>query len=190
MPTEILEAFAALEARHSTDTFSPAELVAEVLGRGSEHPESTIRTHIVSVMCVNVRANHAVRYDDPELERVGRGQYRRGAAVITGTGVIEDQASRGPRARIPAQHRSTCRRGFRRNGCALTRVAGALADPVEGVHDSRLGVASRKAVGGEARLYPCSAMHRSQSAWSGMPSQTHSGPEKASSAVLVEELVS
>ncbi len=73
--SEILDAFPALEARHGTDTFSPAELVAEVLRRGSEHPESTIRTHIVSVMCVNAPVNHAVRYDD--LERVGRGQYRR-----------------------------------------------------------------------------------------------------------------
>jgi hypothetical protein len=72
---EILEAFAALERRHGRDTFAPAELVAEVLARGSEHRESTIRTHIVSAMCVNAPPNHAVRYRD--LERVGAGRYRR-----------------------------------------------------------------------------------------------------------------
>lgn len=72
---EILDAFATLERRHGRDTFSPAELVAEVLARGSTHPESTIRTHVVSAMCVNAPPNHAVRY--PDLERVGRGRYRR-----------------------------------------------------------------------------------------------------------------
>lgn len=72
---EILDAFAALERRHGRDTFSPTELVAEVLARGSAHPESTIRTHIVSAMCVNAPPNHAVRY--PDLERVGRGSYMR-----------------------------------------------------------------------------------------------------------------
>lgn len=72
---EILEAFAALERRHGRDTFSPAELVAEVGARGGEHPESTIRTHIVSAMCVNAPPNHAVRY--PDLERVAYGLYRR-----------------------------------------------------------------------------------------------------------------
>jgi hypothetical protein len=41
---------------------------------GSEHPESTIRTHW-SAMCVNAPPNHAVRY--PDLERVGHGKYRR-----------------------------------------------------------------------------------------------------------------
>jgi hypothetical protein len=72
---EILDAFAALERRHGRPVFSPAELVAEVLARGSRHPESTIRTHIISSMCVNAPANHAVRYSD--LERVDRGLYRR-----------------------------------------------------------------------------------------------------------------
>lgn len=72
---EILDAFAVLERRHGRAVFSPAELVAEVLARGSRHPESTIRTHIVSAMCVNAPANHAVRY--PDLERVDRGLYRR-----------------------------------------------------------------------------------------------------------------
>lgn len=72
---EILEAFDLLARRHGRRPFSPAEVVAEVLARGSEHRESTIRTHIVSSMCVNAPPNHAIRY--PDLERVGHGQYRK-----------------------------------------------------------------------------------------------------------------
>lgn len=72
---EILDAFAALERRHGRETFSPAEVIAEARARGSQHAESTIRTHIVSAMCVNAPPNHAVRY--PDLERVDRGLYRR-----------------------------------------------------------------------------------------------------------------
>ena len=73
--SEILESFAALEQRHGREAFSPAEILAEVRARGGQHPDSTVRTHIVSSMCVNAPANHAVRY--PDLERVGRGLYRR-----------------------------------------------------------------------------------------------------------------
>lgn len=72
---EVLLALSALERRLGRSAFSPAELVAEVLAQGSQHPESTIRTHIVSAMCVNAPPNHPVRY--PDLERVDRGQYRR-----------------------------------------------------------------------------------------------------------------
>lgn len=72
---EILDALSALEHRLGRESFSPAEIVAEVLRRGSAYPESTIRTHIVSAMCLNAPANHAVRH--PDLERVGRGRYRR-----------------------------------------------------------------------------------------------------------------
>lgn len=72
---EILEAFELLSRRHGRRSFSPAEVVAEVLARGSEHRQSTIRTHIVSAMCVNAPPNHAVRYSD--LRRVGYGRYER-----------------------------------------------------------------------------------------------------------------
>lgn len=72
---EILDAIVALERRHSRDTFSSAEIVAEVLASGSAHQASTIGTHVNSAMCVNAPANHPVRY--PDLERVGRGLYRR-----------------------------------------------------------------------------------------------------------------
>lgn len=72
---EILEAFDLLARRHRRGHFAPAEIVAEVLARGSEHQESTIRTHITSVMCVDAPRNHAVRF--PDLKRVGYGLYER-----------------------------------------------------------------------------------------------------------------
>lgn len=70
---EILDAFRILTTRHGRDTFSPAEIVAELRQRGTQYRESTIRTHIVSRMCGNAPDHHAVVYDD--LERVGTGQY-------------------------------------------------------------------------------------------------------------------
>lgn len=73
--SQILGAFDALQHRLGRDVFSPAEVIAEVQRRDGQHADSTIRTHIVSVMCINAPRNHGVRYDD--LERVSRGQYRR-----------------------------------------------------------------------------------------------------------------
>lgn len=70
---EVIEAMRGLARRHGRSDFGVAEIVAEVQARGGEHPVSTLRTHITSVMCINAPANHEVRYDD--LERVGRGQY-------------------------------------------------------------------------------------------------------------------
>lgn len=71
----ILEAFKTLEVRRGTDFFEPKEIIAEARRYAPALAESTLRTHIVSAMCVNAPANHAVRY--PDLERVGRGLYRR-----------------------------------------------------------------------------------------------------------------
>lgn len=71
----VLEAFAALERTGSRSEFSPAEVLAEVRRLGGTHQESTIRTHITSVMCINAPANHAMRY--PDLERTAAGRYRR-----------------------------------------------------------------------------------------------------------------
>ena len=45
-----------------------------VLNQGTEHEESTIRTHVCSVMCANAPTNHMTTYDD--LERVSHGRYR------------------------------------------------------------------------------------------------------------------
>ncbi len=71
---EILEAFADLSKRTDRDTFSPAEIIAEMRRKGTTYAESTIRTHIVSRMCSNAPDHHAVVYSD--LERVGPGLYR------------------------------------------------------------------------------------------------------------------
>ncbi len=72
---QVLAAFAALERRHGKDVFTPSEVTAEVLDRGSVLAESTIVTHVTSAMCVNAPPNHTTRYAD--LERIGRGLYRR-----------------------------------------------------------------------------------------------------------------
>lgn len=69
---EILDAAKALTQRGQSP-FSPLQLVNETLQRGTNYPESTLRTHIVSAMCVNAPTNHAVKY--PDLFRVSRGQY-------------------------------------------------------------------------------------------------------------------
>lgn len=54
--------------------FAPIDILRELQQRGTTYSESTLRTHIVSVMCVNAPENHGTRYDD--LERVALGQYR------------------------------------------------------------------------------------------------------------------
>lgn len=54
--------------------FSPAELIAELRQRGSTYPDTTLRTHIVSLMCVNTCSPSAGTY--PDLVRVARGLYR------------------------------------------------------------------------------------------------------------------
>ena len=74
----VLDAFSRLEGRTDRDTFRLVELVAEVMATTSEYEESTIRTHIVSVMCANAPIHHSNHTDD--LLRVGQGQYRRLAA--------------------------------------------------------------------------------------------------------------
>jgi hypothetical protein len=71
---EVLSVARSLAGRSSDSTFSLAEILAEMSRRGTQYPESTIRTHVASVMCVNAPENHAVVFAD--LERVGRGLYR------------------------------------------------------------------------------------------------------------------
>lgn len=72
---EILQAFERLERRHGRVDFQLSDIVLEVQSATDEYAESSIRTHVVSVMCVNAPVNHATTYRD--LERVGRGTYRR-----------------------------------------------------------------------------------------------------------------
>jgi len=65
-------------ARSLTDDgmslFSPAELIAKARSQGSTYSDSTLRTHIVSVMCGNAPDHHSTKYRD--FERVGRALYR------------------------------------------------------------------------------------------------------------------
>ena len=71
---EVIAAIRDLTRRSGRDTFSPAEILAEMRRRGSRYRESTIRTHITSRMCGEAPDHHAVVYDD--LERAGPGLYR------------------------------------------------------------------------------------------------------------------
>lgn len=71
---EVLAAFERLERRHGRRELDLADVVQEVLA-SSAYKESTIRTHITSRMCAEAPANHGTVYAD--LERVGRGRYRR-----------------------------------------------------------------------------------------------------------------
>lgn len=71
---EIVETFQVLSRRYGRDVFSPAEIVEEMRRQGSRYQESTIRTHIVSRLCVNAPDHHAVVYAD--LERVRPGLYK------------------------------------------------------------------------------------------------------------------
>ena len=71
---EILRAFQRLERRHGRKIFDLQDVVQEVQRATDAYAESTIRTHITSVMCAQAPVNHANASN--ELDRVGRGRYR------------------------------------------------------------------------------------------------------------------
>ena len=71
---EILEAATRLMRRNGEDSFSLADLIAEMKNSGTSYQESTIRTHVTSRLCANTADHHAVTYSD--LERIGHGRYR------------------------------------------------------------------------------------------------------------------
>ncbi|WP_435823570.1 DUF7669 domain-containing protein [Micromonospora chalcea] len=71
---EVLQAAKDLAARSSDGTFTPEEVVRLLLARGTAYAESTVRTHVISRMCVNAPGHHARRYAD--LVRDERGRYR------------------------------------------------------------------------------------------------------------------
>jgi hypothetical protein len=72
---EILGAFQRLERRHGRKAFDLQDIVQEVQRATDAFQESTIRTHVTSVMCAQAPVNHANASND--LDRVGRGRYRR-----------------------------------------------------------------------------------------------------------------
>jgi hypothetical protein len=69
--TEILESIGRL-ARRGVQVFSPEDIVHDMAARGSTYKPSTIRTHVVSLMCFNAPRHHGTTYGD--LVRVGRGR--------------------------------------------------------------------------------------------------------------------
>ncbi|WP_446684942.1 DUF7669 domain-containing protein [Lentzea indica] len=71
---EILEAAKMLAAHAPDGTFTLTEIIDEIRRRGCRYAEGTVRTHVVSRMCVNAPDHHATVYAD--LERVGPGRYR------------------------------------------------------------------------------------------------------------------
>ena len=71
----VLEAFKSLERSSGRKTFTPQEIIDEVMRHTSAFKESTIRTHVVSRLCREAPDNHQSTYDD--LTRVGPGLYRR-----------------------------------------------------------------------------------------------------------------
>lgn len=70
----VLAAAKTLVARSPDGTFTVAEIVNEVRRRDGRLADSTVRTHVVSRMCVNAPDHHATVF--PDLERVDRGRYR------------------------------------------------------------------------------------------------------------------
>jgi len=70
---EILVAARELASR-GLEPFAPADIIRELRANGSTYPDSTLRTFIVSAMCINAPRHHTVHY--PDLERIGHGQYR------------------------------------------------------------------------------------------------------------------
>src|SRR5215213_8687327 len=61
---EILECARIVMRESGLDYFTIPEIIRCMAKRGSKYAESTIRTHIVSRMCVNAPDNHAVTYRD------------------------------------------------------------------------------------------------------------------------------
>jgi hypothetical protein len=71
----VLDAFKRLENRTGWPEFTIQQIVEEVRSTTGEYQETTIRTYVTSVMCVDAPVHHANHTDD--LVRVGRGVYRR-----------------------------------------------------------------------------------------------------------------
>ena len=71
----MLDAFSRLERRHGRSDFDLGDVVTETAVHDPEFAESTIRTHVTSRMCADAPDHHGTVYAD--LERVGRGRYRR-----------------------------------------------------------------------------------------------------------------
>lgn len=71
---EILDCVLAVTKRRSSGEFTVQEVLDWMRTHGTRYADSTIRTHIVSRLCVNAPPHHNVRY--PDFERTARGTYR------------------------------------------------------------------------------------------------------------------
>lgn len=71
----ILDAFRSLEKKTGRLAFRTREILEEVRREHPGYQESTVQTHVRSVMCVDAPVHHANHTDD--LQRVERGLYRR-----------------------------------------------------------------------------------------------------------------
>ena len=60
-------------AARSATTFNADDVVRELARQGSSYQESTIRTHVASVMCADAPVHHQNHTND--LRRVGRARY-------------------------------------------------------------------------------------------------------------------
>ena|SRR3569833_296258 len=70
---EVLGAARNIVRAKRRNEFAVAEVVGDLVERGTKYSESTIRTHVTSRCCRNTPENHAVRC--PDFERTGRGLY-------------------------------------------------------------------------------------------------------------------
>jgi len=75
---EVLSAITALQRLSGGKPVSPAEVIREMQRVGTAFPEQTIRTEIVSRLCVDAPVHHGTVW--PDLRRVGRGLYMMAAA--------------------------------------------------------------------------------------------------------------
>ena len=71
---EVLAAARALAAQSPDGTFTVEEVLDYLDRQESIYKPSTIRTHVMSRMCVNAPDHHAVTYQD--VVRVGEGTYK------------------------------------------------------------------------------------------------------------------
>ena len=88
----ILDAIADIQRRTGRAEFTVVEVVRHLKRSGSPYKESTIRTHVVSHMCIN-SPRHGANYND--LVRIDRGLYK----LATPTDIAAATTDDGPSAR-------------------------------------------------------------------------------------------
>lgn len=71
---EVLACAEAVVRRTGTNRFTIGDILDCMRARETQYKDSTIRTHVTSLMCINAPQHHEMKYRD--FERVGRGLYR------------------------------------------------------------------------------------------------------------------